>query len=82
MSRPKKIQPYNIPENILATLEEHTHGGYFLFCQDDQGNFRVYSNFENETYFKAIKSDAVKWFNAVDGLENQQMLMTLLPPQK
>ena len=78
MGRKKQPKPYDIPDNILGGVTEHTAGGFFLFCFDDQNNFRVYSNFDSELHFKSLKADALKWLQAIDMLENQQMVASLI----
>lgn len=79
MGRPRKIKSYEIPENVLNMLTEHTGGGYFLMCFDNLQNFRIYSNFDSELHFKALKSDAIKWLHQIENIENQQILISLMP---
>lgn len=78
MGRPKKIKPFDIPEDILAKVDECSNGAFMLFCFDDFQNFRCYSNFDSEMHFKALKSDIEKWINAVSHIESQQVLMSLV----
>lgn len=82
MGRKKKIKAYQIPENVLNNLNEHIGNGFFLFCcPNEETGFQVYSNFGNEIEFKALKADIQKWLSAVEMLESQQVLQSLLPSQ-
>ena len=79
MSKPKKMpKPFDIPENILDKINECSQGGFFLFCLDDQGNFRPYSTFDNELVFSYLKENIVRYFNAISEIEKTQMLHSLL----
>ncbi len=81
MGRPKKskIKPFDIPNEILDKLNEMCAGGFMLFTIDDQGNFRPYSTFDDELVFNFLKTNTMNYLEAINNIEKQQMLMSLIP---
>lgn len=79
MGRPKKIKPFDIPTEVLDKLNEMTNGGFMLFTLDDQLNFRPYSTFDNELIFNFLKNNTINYLEAINNIEKQQMLMSLIP---
>lgn len=78
MPRKKQKLPYNIPDNILASLGEHTKHGYILFTYDDQDNFRVYVDSDNEPLSTSLKVNALKWLQVIDNIESTLMAQSIL----
>lgn len=80
MGRKRKTQAYNIPENILNMVNEHSNKGWMLFTYDDFENFRLYCNFDDSTIMKSLKSDIGTWLDAMKQLETQSTLQGLIGP--
>lgn len=75
--RKKQILPYNIPENILNTLNEHCNHGWFLFTYDDKDQFRLYCNFDNPLVIKSLRTDVSNWLDALKQLETEMTIENL-----
>lgn len=82
MKRKKKNQPYELPDNLLTALTEHTRHGYILFTYDDKDNFRVYCNFDSDISGTALQTNACKWLQVMDNIDESIMAQSILgtPP--
>lgn len=60
-----------LPREVLATLEEHTGGGYVFVRIDNDNNVQVYQSFDNEMAKLAIMKkleNFIKYFDIDDDL--------------
>lgn len=80
--RKKKIEPYTLPDSLLGQLTEHCNHGFLLLTYDNEDNYRIYSNFDGEIPFKALKADTLKWLNSIEQIEQTQTLHGILGHQE
>ena len=72
--RKKEVKAFEIPDNILAVIDEVAGPSWALFHFDSLGQFRLHCNFDNPIGMKALKSDITNWVNAMQHIEIQSTL--------
>lgn len=78
MGRRKKIIKHQVPENLLNQINENFAHGWMIYGYNFDGELQIFSNFDNELAFKALKSDILRYLNSIEMIENQQVLQGVL----
>lgn len=71
-------QAFEIPEQLLNSLNECTAGGFALFTFDDEGSPQAYIHFDNELHSLAIQRHIANWLASIDVIEKQLVVQKLL----
>jgi len=77
MANRKKSQPFNIPKNILNSIEECSNHGYILFTFDDKDDFRIYCNFQNAIAATSFYTQVGNYIDAVRGMQQQATIESM-----
>lgn len=64
-ARKKQLQ---IPQEILARVNEFSSGGFILFTFDEEGNPNITSCFDSQTHAIAMQYYIRNWSNALDNI--------------
>lgn len=75
----KQKKQFQIPEQLLRSLDECSSGGFLLFSFDENGAPDIHAIFDNPAYSLAMQQFVKNWITAVEethlDLTKQQMLV-------
>lgn len=74
-AKKKKLQ---IPQEILARINEFSSGGFILFTFDEHGNPNITSCFDSQTHSVAMQYYIGNWVKALDQITANITTQTLM----
>ena len=80
MSRKKKS--FQIPEQILRSINECSSGGFLLFTFNDQGIPETIANFDSPAHSIAMASFVKNWSNAIEEIHKNITIQNLCAANK
>ena len=70
----------SLPEHVLHEVDEWSNGGFFIFHLDENGNPLLSARCDTNLHASALISFVQNWARAVETLNTQQVIDSLLPP--
>ncbi len=64
----RKKRPFQIPEELLARINEMTSGGFILFTFDELGQPQINSRFDSAIHGAAMNNHISTWMRAMDNV--------------
>lgn len=67
-----------LPSSVIATLEEHTAGGYILFRIDENNRIQTYMDFDSEIHERALMSKALVFLTSHEKAESKFLVDNIM----
>lgn len=78
----KKNKPFEVPENILNSINEFSTGGFVLFTFDPEGLISIYPKLDSLIHAKAMHGYIKDWTTSIEIINNELMLRSLTQGKK